>query len=222
MQLTFGRQHFTSMSATRCLWRKLSCCSVKSLASSYRSTAVKTRRYSSGESPGAAAPVPSRAGAADLRGGRYPQRPAYRLLITMRSIERPGASYSLPPCPALRYSPPAVAKSAAGRGNPSNSKATQHAPCVFLCRSLCSLIFARWMLCYRSSQSMVAQAGLTSVRPVFLEAGISTPSGLPPISVETSVVAITFTLRRLPPWLRPSPRLTRHSAICLRPYAVLR
>ncbi|MBH2757576.1 ash family protein [Serratia ureilytica] len=50
----------------------------------------------------------------------------------MRSIERPGASYGLPPCPALRYSPPAVAKSAAGRGNPSLILATnEHAPRVF-------------------------------------------------------------------------------------------
>ncbi|USQ50440.1 host cell division inhibitor Icd-like protein [Serratia marcescens] len=93
----------------------------------------------------------------------------------MRSIERPGASYGLPPRPALRYSPPAAAKSAAGRRNPCISKATQHAPGVFLCRSLCLLIFARWMLCYRSSQSMVAQAGQPSGWPVFLEAGIPTP-----------------------------------------------
>ncbi|MDM1845367.1 host cell division inhibitor Icd-like protein [Serratia ureilytica] len=94
----------------------------------------------------------------------------------MRSIERPGASYGLPPRPALRYSPSAAAKSAAGRGNPSNSKATQHAPGVFFyVAAFARSFFARWMLCYRSSQSMVAQAGLTSVRPVFLEAGISTP-----------------------------------------------
>ncbi|HGE8377692.1 TPA: host cell division inhibitor Icd-like protein [Serratia marcescens] len=94
----------------------------------------------------------------------------------MRSIERPGASYGLPPRPALRYSPPAAAKSAVGRGNPCNSMATQHAPGVFfyVAAFACSF-FARWMLCYRSSQSMVAQAGLTSVRPVSIEAGISTP-----------------------------------------------
>ncbi|HCR2979101.1 TPA: host cell division inhibitor Icd-like protein [Serratia marcescens] len=94
----------------------------------------------------------------------------------MRSIERPGASYGLPPRLTLRYSPPAAAKSAAGRGNPFYFKATQHAPGVFfyVVASVCSF-FARWMLCYRSSQSMVAQAGLTSVRPVSLKAGISTP-----------------------------------------------
>ncbi|EOD4814134.1 MULTISPECIES: host cell division inhibitor Icd-like protein [Serratia] len=94
----------------------------------------------------------------------------------MRSIERPGASYGLPPRPALRYSSPAAAKSAAGRRNPCISKATQHAPGVFfyVAAFACSF-FARWMLCYRSSQSMVAQAGQPSGWPVFLEAGIPTP-----------------------------------------------
>ncbi|HEJ7280672.1 ash family protein [Serratia marcescens] len=40
-------------------------------------------------------------------------------------------SYGLPPRPALRYSPPAVAQSAAGRENPCNLLATPHAPSVF-------------------------------------------------------------------------------------------
>ncbi|MBN5380794.1 host cell division inhibitor Icd-like protein [Serratia marcescens] len=100
----------------------------------------------------------------------------------MRSIERPGASYGLPPRPALRYSPPAVAKSAAGRENPSYFKATQHAPGVFFyVVALVRSFFARWMLCYRSSQSMVAQAGQPSGWPVPLKAGFSPPSGLPPL-----------------------------------------
>ncbi|MBN5380810.1 ash family protein, partial [Serratia marcescens] len=94
----------------------------------------------------------------------------------MRSIERPGASYGLLPHPALRYSSPAVAKSAAGRRNPCISKATQHAPGVFFyVAAFARSFFARWMLCYRSSQSMVAQAGQPSGWPVFLEAGIPTP-----------------------------------------------
>ncbi|QKO37474.1 hypothetical protein F0335_02370 [Serratia marcescens] len=60
----------------------------------------------------------------------------------MRSIERPGASYGLPPRPALRYSPPAVAQSTAGRENPCYSMATPHAPSVFFFRrSLSALIF---------------------------------------------------------------------------------
>ncbi|MEA4425827.1 host cell division inhibitor Icd-like protein [Klebsiella pneumoniae] len=100
----------------------------------------------------------------------------------MRSIERPGASYGLPPRPALRYSPPVAAKSAAGRENPSYFKATQHAPGVFFyVVALVRLFFARWMLCYRSSQSMVAQAGQPSGWPVPLKAGFSPPSGLPPL-----------------------------------------
>ncbi|WP_175606986.1 ash family protein, partial [Serratia marcescens] len=94
----------------------------------------------------------------------------------MQPIERPGASYGLPPRPALRYSPPAVAKSAAGRRNPCISKATQQAPGVFFyVAAFVRAFFARWMLCYRSSQSMVAQAGQLSGWTVFLEAGIPTP-----------------------------------------------
>ncbi|HGM5490586.1 TPA: host cell division inhibitor Icd-like protein [Serratia fonticola] len=94
----------------------------------------------------------------------------------MRSIERPYAFSGLPWWQALRYSPCAVAKSAAGRGNPCNSKATQHAPSVFfyVAAFACSF-FAQWFLCYCGYQTMVAQAGQPSGWPVFLEAGISTP-----------------------------------------------
>ncbi|HEJ9032671.1 TPA: ash family protein, partial [Serratia marcescens] len=90
----------------------------------------------------------------------------------MRSIERPGASYGLPPRPALRYSPPAAAKSAVGRENPCLTMATRHAPRVFffVAASVRSF-FARWMLCYRSSQSMVAQAGQPSGWPVYIVTG---------------------------------------------------
>ncbi|MBJ2097552.1 host cell division inhibitor Icd-like protein [Serratia ureilytica] len=94
----------------------------------------------------------------------------------MRSIERPGASYGLPPRPALRYSPPAVAKSAAGRRNPCLTMATQHAPRVFFfVAAFVRSFFARWMLCYRSSQSMVAQVGQSSGWPVYIVTGIPTP-----------------------------------------------
>ncbi|UIM55625.1 host cell division inhibitor Icd-like protein [Serratia marcescens] len=101
----------------------------------------------------------------------------------MRSIERPGASYGLPPRLALRYSPPAVAKSAAGRENPSLILATnEHAPRVFFyVTALVRSFFARCMLCYRSSQSMVAQAGQPLCWPVSKVAGFSPPSGLPPL-----------------------------------------
>ncbi|ASM19664.1 Ash-like/host cell division inhibitor Icd-like protein [Serratia marcescens] len=124
----------------------------------------------------------------------------------MRSIERPSASYGLPPRPALRYSPPAAAQSAAGRENPSLILATQHAPRVFFyVVALVRSFFARWMLCYRSSQSMVAQAGQPLCWPVSKVAGFSPPSGLPPLrenfggsgnslTLEAAAMATTLTL----------------------------
>lgn len=74
------------------------------------------------------------------------------------------------------YSFVAVAKSTAGRGNPSNSKATPDAPCVFFCvfAFVHLLPVQRFLYCC-SYRVMVAQAGLTSVRPVSVRAGISTP-----------------------------------------------
>ncbi|MDW5512080.1 host cell division inhibitor Icd-like protein [Serratia proteamaculans] len=94
----------------------------------------------------------------------------------MRSIERPGVSYGLPPRPALRYSFPAVAKSAAGRRNPCYLLATQHAPGVFFyVVALVRSFFAQWFLCYCGYQTMVAQAGQPSGWPVSNKAGIPTP-----------------------------------------------
>ncbi|ASC80799.1 Ash-like/host cell division inhibitor Icd-like protein, partial [Serratia marcescens] len=95
----------------------------------------------------------------------------------MRSIERPGASYGLPPRPALRYSPPAAAQSAAGRRNPCLILATnEHAPGVFFyVAALACSFFAQWLLCYCGSQTMVAQAGQPSGWPVSKVAGIPTP-----------------------------------------------
>ncbi|TCW43012.1 Ash family protein [Phytobacter diazotrophicus] len=74
------------------------------------------------------------------------------------------------------YSFDVAAKSATGRGNPCNLKATPDAPCVFFC----VFVFAHLLLAQRflgrcSYLVMVAQAGLTSVRPVSFRAGISTP-----------------------------------------------
>ncbi|MDU7376984.1 MAG: host cell division inhibitor Icd-like protein [Enterobacteriaceae bacterium] len=74
------------------------------------------------------------------------------------------------------YSFGVAAKSATGRGNPCNLKATPDAPCVFFC----VFVFAHLLLAQRflgrcSYLVMVAQAGLTSVRPVSFRAGISTP-----------------------------------------------
>lgn len=74
------------------------------------------------------------------------------------------------------YSFPAAAKSAAGRGNPSNLEATRDALCVFFCViAFAHLLLALRFLCRCGYRVMVAQAGLTSVRPVSVRAGISTP-----------------------------------------------
>lgn len=74
------------------------------------------------------------------------------------------------------YSLKVAAKSAAGRGNPSNLTATPDAPCVFFCvfAFVHLLPVQRFLYCC-SYRVMVAQAGLTSVRPVSVRAGISTP-----------------------------------------------
>lgn len=76
----------------------------------------------------------------------------------------------------LFYSFCAAAKSAAGRENPSNSMATQHAPGVFFyVVALAHLLSAQWFLNRCAYQAMVAQAGQPSGWPVFIEAGILTP-----------------------------------------------
>ncbi|MFT4271547.1 MAG: host cell division inhibitor Icd-like protein [Pantoea sp.] len=74
------------------------------------------------------------------------------------------------------YSRPAIAKSIAGRGNPCNLKATPDAPSVFFCVfAFAHLLFAQRFSGRCSCRVMVAQAGLTSVRPVSFRTGISTP-----------------------------------------------
>jgi len=70
----------------------------------------------------------------------------------------------------------AVAKSAAGRGNPSKTKATPDAPCVFFC--VCAHVhpFFGRRFCFRYAFCvMVARAGQPSGWPVSFVAGISTP-----------------------------------------------
>ncbi|QIX94995.1 host cell division inhibitor Icd-like protein [Cedecea sp. FDAARGOS_727] len=69
-----------------------------------------------------------------------------------------------------------AAKSATGRGNPCNLKATPDAPRVFFCVFVfVHLLRTQWFLCCCGYRVMVAQAGLTPVRPVSFRAGISTP-----------------------------------------------
>ena len=103
-----------------------------------------------------------------------------------------------------RYSFLAVAKSAAGRENPSYSVATPDAPCVFFCvainaterqimvwRVVCRagmILFA--IACY-ATESMVAQAGQPPGWPVFFEAGILTPVWAIAIERENSGDSVT-------------------------------
>ncbi|QGY30240.1 host cell division inhibitor Icd-like protein [Pantoea cypripedii] len=74
------------------------------------------------------------------------------------------------------YSFCAVAKSAAGRGNPCKTMATPDAPCVFFC--VCAyahLSFTLRFLNLSDIRVMVAQAGQPSGWPVPIVTGISTP-----------------------------------------------
>lgn len=75
-----------------------------------------------------------------------------------------------------RYSFPAVAKSAAGRRNPSYFKATPDAPCVFFyVVAQAHPFFGLWCLYLSPCQIMVVRAGQPSGWPVSLKAGIPTP-----------------------------------------------
>ena len=80
------------------------------------------------------------------------------------------------PFAVSRYSFAAVAKSAAGRENPSYSVATPDAPCVFFCvYAYVHLLFTHRFLSRCCICVMVAQAGQPSGWPVPIEAGIPTP-----------------------------------------------
>ena len=119
------------------------------------------------------------------------------------------------PFAVSRYSFPAVAKSAAGRENPSYSVATPDAPCVFFCvYAYVHLLFTHRFLSRCCICVMVAQAGQPSGWPVPIEAGFSPPSGLPP-ERENSGGSVNRYHRRLPLWLRPSPRHIRSLSLYL-------
>ncbi|MEG5984069.1 host cell division inhibitor Icd-like protein [Enterobacter kobei] len=106
-----------------------------------------------------------------------------------------------------RYSFPAVAKSAAGRRNPSYSMATPDAPCVFFYVVAQALPYL-WLWCLHRGlcQIMVVRAGQPSGWPVFIEAGIPTPvrittherrnsgGGIFRYSMEAALMATTLTL----------------------------
>lgn len=118
-----------------------------------------------------------------------------------------------------RYSFPAIAKSAAGRRNPSYLLATPDTPCVFFyVVAQAHPFFGLWCLHLSPCQIMVVRAGQPSGWPVSNKAGIPTPDLFLPMSVGTLVVAITATYWRLLLWLRPSPRHTRSLSLCLPPF----
>ena len=74
------------------------------------------------------------------------------------------------------YSFPAVAKSAAGRENPSYFKATPDAPCVFFCvYAYVHLLFTHRFLSRCCIRVMVAQAGASYEAPVSNVAGYANP-----------------------------------------------
>ncbi|MBC2873196.1 ash family protein [Klebsiella pneumoniae] len=87
------------------------------------------------------------------------------------------------------YSFIAVAKSTAGRGNPSNLTATPDAPCVFCVFALVHLLLAQWFHGCCSYRVMVVRRGRLRSGRYPLEPVFPPPSGLPPVSVETPVVA---------------------------------
>ncbi|WP_252145376.1 host cell division inhibitor Icd-like protein [Yokenella regensburgei] len=75
-----------------------------------------------------------------------------------------------------RYSFTAVAKSTAGRRNPSYLLATTDAPCVFFYVVAQALpFFGLWCLVHSPCQIMVVRAGQPSGWPVSNKAGIPTP-----------------------------------------------
>jgi len=102
------------------------------------------------------------------------------------------------------YSVFAVAKSAAGRGNPSYSVATPDAPSVFFCvYASVHPFFGRRFLCRCAVLVMVARAGQPSGWPVSIEAGFPPPFGSPPecgnsgggdnrYSMETALMAVVL------------------------------
>lgn len=141
-----------------------------------------------------------------------------------------------PPFSGLRllavfgYSFSAVAKSAAGRRNPSYSVATPDAPGVFFCVVVQVHPFSGlWCLHRGPSQIMVARAGQPSGWPVSIEAGIPTPvrvttherrnsgGGIYRYSMEVAIMATILTPSH-PQFVfvfAAVRRADRHSPICM-------
>ncbi|HBX7208339.1 ash family protein [Klebsiella pneumoniae] len=94
----------------------------------------------------------------------------------MMTVQQTAPFSGLLPFAVSRYSFLAVAKSAAGRRNPSYSMATPDAPCVFFyVVAQAHPFFGLWCLFHSPCQIMVVRAGQPSGWPVPIEAGIPTP-----------------------------------------------
>ncbi|HFJ7064441.1 TPA: host cell division inhibitor Icd-like protein [Escherichia coli] len=124
----------------------------------------------------------------------------------MMAAQQKAPFSGLLPFAVSRYSFPAVAKSAAGRRNPSYSMATPDAPCVFFyVVAQAHPFFGLRCLHLSPCQIMVVRAGQPSGWPVFIEAGIPTPvrittherrnsgGGIYRYSMEAALMATTLT-----------------------------
>lgn len=124
----------------------------------------------------------------------------------MRPVQQKAPFSGLHPLYVSWYSFAVAAKSATGRENPSNSKATPDAPCVFFyVVAQAHPFFGLWCLYLSPCQIMVIRAGQPSGWPVFIEAGIPTPvrvttherrnsgGGNNRYSMEVAIMATTLT-----------------------------
>lgn len=117
------------------------------------------------------------------------------------------------------YSFPVAAKSATGRENPSNSQATRDALSVFFIVAASVHLYSAALI---RIESMVALAGLTSVRPVSCEAGILTPVRATTIlERENSGGSKNRYSQEIDACQRPLPKLTRNLPGFFWPSAVL-
>lgn len=119
------------------------------------------------------------------------------------------------------YSFPAVAKSTAGRRNPSNLLATRHAPSVFFyVVAFAHLSLAQWFLSLCAYRVMVAQAGQPSGWPVSNKAGIPTPVWATTSKCRNLGGSNNQYLLEVALWLLPLSLFARNSLIYSWPFAV--
>ncbi|WP_445482716.1 ash family protein [Rahnella variigena] len=118
------------------------------------------------------------------------------------------------------YSFPAVAKSTAGRRNPSHLLATRHAPSVFFyVVAFAHLSLAQWFLSLCAYRVMVAQAGQPSGWPVSNKAGIPTPVWATTSKCRNLGGSNNQYLLEVAVWLLPLSLFARNSPIYSWPFA---